>query len=176
MSERSQNWRSAALAGLAFGPLFALAFGFFEGWLPPRSGADVVTLITTALVTGAAFAIAIGLFGGSKMVAHQTAIELPAGEVVQLESPANHFLHVEARGGRLYLTNRHLIFQPHKFNLQAAAISIPREDIAGVAKVMTLGVIPNGLRVMRRDGTAERFVLSNRNAWVRAISPGGTAS
>ena len=41
---------------------------------------------------------------------------------------------------------------------------------------MTLGVIPNGLKVMRRDGTAERFVLSNRSAWVRAIMPGGTPS
>jgi len=104
-------------------------------------------------------------------VAEQTAINLPQGETLEQQGWANHFRNYEGRGGRLYLTNRSLVFQPHRFNVQNAGVAIPRSEIAGAAKSMTLGVIPNGLTVTRRDGTTERFVVSDRNEWVRRLTP-----
>src|SRR5262249_17969164 len=119
-----------------------------------------------------ALAIALGLFAGSRMVAVQTAIDLPPGEVIEHAGPANHILHFEARGGRLYLTNRHMIFQPHRFNLQQPAVRIPPSEIAGAWSCMSLGVVPNGLLVSLKDGPSHRFVVSDRAEWVRMVGGG----
>lgn len=173
MAERADSWKMAALGGAVFGALFGGAFGLAQGWLPPRDGSALLALVAVALVAGTAFGVAIGLFAGSKAVARQTSIDLPPGEIVEHSGPANHFRNFESRGGRLYLTNRNLIFKPHKFNLQGASISIPRSEIAGVSKCSTLGVIPNGLLVSQRGGDAQRFVVSDRSAWLRAISGSG---
>jgi hypothetical protein len=170
MAEQATIWKMAALSGVAFGVLFAAGFGLLEGWLSPRGGFHVLAICAAALVAGTAFGAAMGLFAGSKVVARQTSIDLPQGEVVEHGGPANHFHNFEACGGRLYLTNRNLIFKPHQFNVQDASISIPRYEIASVSKCSTLGVIPNGLLVSKRSGDVERFVVSNRSAWLRLIS------
>lgn len=173
MQQPPQVWKHAIYSGIAFGVLFALVFGFVQGWLPPRSSTDVWVTVLTAVITGALFGTAMGMFAGSKTVAQQTAIDLPEGEIVEYEGGANHFLNAEARGGRLYLTNWRLIFQPHRINLQGASVSIPRSDVAGISKFLTLGLIPNGMQVARRGGTPERFVVMNRAEWMRRIGEFG---
>ncbi|MGD0641824.1 MAG: GRAM domain-containing protein [Roseiarcus sp.] len=112
----------------------------------------------------------MGLLARSKVVAEQISIDLPPGEAVEHSGPANHFHNFESLGGRLYLTNRNLIFKPHKFDLQDASISNPRCEIATVSKCRTLGLMPNGLLVSQRSGDVLRFVVTDRSAWLRAIS------
>lgn len=91
MAEQATVWKMAALSGVAFGVLFAAGFGLLEGWLPPRDGFHVLAICAAALVAGTAFGAAMGLFAGSKVVARQTSIDLPQGEVVEHGGPANHF-------------------------------------------------------------------------------------
>jgi hypothetical protein len=162
-------WKRALLSGTAFGLLFGAAFSFMQGWLPPHAGGDILAFLIIALLSGALFGGFIGLFAGSRTVARQTAIDLPPGEIVEYAGPANHFRNGEARGGKLYLTNRRLIFQPHHFNLQNAPVGIARSEIAGAAKSKTLGIIPNGLLVRQSNGETQRFVVSDRSAWLRRI-------
>jgi GRAM domain len=164
------------LAGALFGVLFAPTFWFMMSWLPASIGINIAAIAFTAILSGGLFALLLALFMGSKRVAQQTAIELPEGETLEQQGWANHFRNFEGRGGRLYLTNRSLVFQPHHFNVQNAGVVIPRSEIAGAAKSMTLGVIPNGLTVTRRDCTAERFVVSERDEWVRRLTPERGAS
>jgi GRAM domain len=156
-----------ALAGVAFAVLFAPMLWGITMWLTPSSPMGYPMVAVVALLSGTLFAVLIGLFANSKMVAEQTSIELPVGESLMQQGLATHFRGIEGRGGRLYLTDRNLIFQPHKFNIQSGRVVIPRADIAKVSTAMTLGVIPNGIRVTRRDGTTERFVVSDRKEWVR---------
>jgi hypothetical protein len=92
-----------------------------------------------------------------------------AGETFEYSSPANHFLNLEGRGGRLALTKTHLMFMPHVTNLQKRGLRIPRAEIAGVAAVKTLGLVPNGLAVTLKSGKIERFVVDDRDAWVAKI-------
>ncbi len=92
------------------------------------------------------------------------------GEIDVLEGLANHFKGIEAVGGRLRLTDRRLVFESHSLNFQNHADSWALADIAGVRPVRTLGIVPNGIAVRLVDGTDERFVVSNRTAWIRAIA------
>ncbi len=163
--------RTIAFASVFFGVLFAPTFWYMTTWLSGGVGLNITVVVLTALLSGSLFGLLLALFMGSKRVAEQTAITLPEGETLEQQGWANHFRNYEGRGGRLYLTNRSLVFQPHRFNVQNAGVVIPRSEIAGAAKSMTLGVIPNGLTVTRRDGTMERFVVSERDEWVRRLTP-----
>ena len=178
MSERAETWKRAAYAGVAGGILFAAIAGSLTAVIQHVAHRpDVLPfggLIATSAASGAIFGVLIGLFFGlfmnSRMVARQTSIELPAGEVVEYQGGANHFLNYEARGGRLYLTNHNLIFKPHSLNLQNAPVVIARSDITGTEKCMTLGVVPNGLLVEQRGGTKSRFVVPHRGEWMRRLA------
>ena len=54
------------------------------------------------------------------------------GETLLEESRANHFLGDEGRGGRLYLTDRRLLFLPHRFNVQLDSVEIALEAVRAV--------------------------------------------
>jgi hypothetical protein len=163
-------WKTAALGGASFGLLFAGGFSYLERWLQPHGGATLLALVVVALVSGMAFGVLIAAFAGSAAVARQTSIALPAGETVEHSGPANRVCRFEACGGELYLTNRNLIFRPHRFNLQNGGVSIPRSEIEGVSKRLSLGVIPNGLLVRQRNGGVERFAVRGRREWLGAIA------
>jgi hypothetical protein len=91
---------------------------------------------------------------------------------VPRQGPANHRRGAEARGGWLVLTERALVFRSHGFNVQNAPLRVPLAEVRGVRGKRTLGLIPNLLLVERQDGTAEAFVVSERDAWLRAIEAG----
>ena len=82
---------------------------------------------------------------------------------------ANHFLNLEARGGRLALTSSYLIFKPHNFNLQQCELRIPLTDIANVEASRTWGIIPNGLVIHLNCGAREKFVVNNSSAWAKLL-------
>jgi hypothetical protein len=170
MEDRVARGNIALISGAIFGVLFAGAFALAIGWLPQHNVADIVIALAAALLAGAAFGLRFSRRASSQTAALQTEVEPPAGEVVEHSAPANHFQNFEGRGGSLFLTRRNLIFKPHRMNLQSNVVTIPREEISGVATIRTLGVVPNGLRVALRDGTVHRFVVRDREGWVRRLT------
>lgn len=94
---------------------------------------------------------------------------LQAGEQVVKKGPANLFRGIESVGGRLFLTNKRLVFQSHKVNVQAGEESWPLETIANVKTAWTMLIVPNGLLVWLADGTRRRFVVWGRRDWAREI-------
>jgi hypothetical protein len=174
-------WRNTALlSGAAFGVLFAGLFGLAMGWLPPHNVADIVMTVVTALLAGPAFGFQFSRrlrsHFRSQLPTLQAQIEPPVGEVVEHSAPANHFQKFEGRGGRLFLTPRNLIFKPHRMNIQSNLVTIPRHDIAGAVATRTYGLIPNGLKVALRDGTVHRFVVTDREGWVRVLTGADVAA
>ena len=54
---------------------------------------------------------------------------LEPGEVVVRTLMANHFLRGESRGGTLQITNRRLVFRPHRFNVQLTPWTLPLSEV-----------------------------------------------
>jgi hypothetical protein len=81
---------------------------------------------------------------------------------------------IETVGGQLFLTTRRLIFEAHRFNVQTGRTVIPLRDVEGAWKCWTklfglLPVLPNSLAVATARGTVYRFIMFERDAWIRLI-------
>src|SRR5205807_3010105 len=85
------------------------------------------------------------------------------------EAPANLMRGVEAVGGRLMISNRRLLFQPHSINIQRRQTEILLRDVTQVGPRRTLGLVPNGMFVRTRDRGEYKFVVSHRKNLIRII-------
>lgn len=84
--------------------------------------------------------------------------EFEEGEKVHWEARANRFQQkIRSIGGRIYLTDRRLVFAPNKFegNVGGHAWSAPLADLD---RAFVSGLLRN-VRVVMRDGEMERFVI-----------------
>lgn len=153
--------RNAALAGAGFGVAAAVvALVIFD---------DYATAAVIGVVSGGAFGLFLGAFTRNQAAKFSAQDPTSSGEQLLKHGPANHFRRGEAVGGYLYLTDSRLFFKSHRYNIQDHEQSIPLASIHDVSTCMTGLVIPNGLRIVTENGT-ERFVVQNRNGWVKAIS------
>jgi hypothetical protein len=70
-----------------------------------------------------------------------------------------------ADGGRLFLTNKHLTFRPHRINFNTEVVSWRLQDIVRAAP----GSTPFEMKVTFMDGTEEIFVVYRRRQWMSLI-------
>ena len=125
---------------------------------------------------GLPFGIAMGLFGAYQRKRFLAMDLVPADETLIHQGGANHFVGIEGVGGWLYLTDKALRFKSHEVNIQRHELTIPVCDIVEAVPCRTAGIFPNGLRVTTRDGRCERFVVSGRRQWSRAMAGSRTVS
>ncbi len=170
MNERAHAWRNALYAGGLFGLAYGLISSYLGGWLPPHSAGAAVAIAAQIIVSGALFGLLMGLFTTSRILPKTEDIALAPGDDIEYSGLANHFLNLEGRGGRLALTKTQLVFKPHVVNMQRRELRIPRSDISGAAPTRTLGVLANGLLVRLKSGKVERFIVNDRNEWVKRLS------
>jgi hypothetical protein len=93
----------------------------------------------------------------------------PAGEVVLVEAGANHWRGIDSVGGKLKITTRRILFEPHGFNLQTAPLYLALADVAAAGRRNTLGIIPNGMYVRLKSGEEHRFVVWGRDRLIALI-------
>ena len=125
--------------------------------------------LLSGVVAGVLFGLVIGIFLRSKLLKNSTKVDIDPGENVLLESPANHFKGIEAVGGKLYLTNKRIIFKSHKLNIQVHQLSIKLEDIKKFERYKTLGLVNNGLSLTTVNETTEKFVVNEIEEWTRQL-------
>ncbi len=77
---------------------------------------------------------------------------------------------MEGVGGRLYLTNKRLVFKSHKLNIQNHQLSINLIDVIGFNKYKTLGIINNGLSIQTAQNTTEKFVVEQADEWINKLT------
>lgn len=76
----------------------------------------------------------------------------------------------ESYNGALYLTTERLVFVGYVMDIRNKYIEeIPFQNIAGLEAAKSLLIIANAITVMRRDGRKLRFVIRERNAWIKDI-------
>lgn len=89
-------------------------------------------------------------------------MELLQNEQLNFDVLANLFRGMEGVGGKLKITDRRLVFESHAFNIQTGITEIYFSQIAEVKKRNTMGIVPNGMSVITKDGVEFKFVLWNR--------------
>lgn len=83
------------------------------------------------------------------------------GEQIRWEARANRFQNkIRAIGGRIYLTDRRLVFAPHKFDARIGG-RIWSAQLADLDRAFAHGRIKS-VRVVMRDGEEQRFVIGRR--------------
>ncbi|WP_082886519.1 hypothetical protein [Flavisolibacter tropicus] len=121
-------------------------------------------------VSGLLFGWIMGLFVRSKHVTQATRIDTAVDETILFETGANHFKGAEGVGGKLYLTNKRLVFKSHKYNIQNHELSMRLSDIDKADRYKTLGIVNNGLAVTTAGGTIEKFVVQQPDQWLSQLT------
>jgi hypothetical protein len=99
-------------------------------------------------------------------------IELEPGEKIMAEVLANLFRGWEAVGGKLYITDRRIRFESHRWNARSGPTEIPLREVRAVAPIDNLGYIPNGMLVETEGGMSFRFVVWRRQRLMELIQTG----
>ncbi|MBC6112421.1 hypothetical protein ACFOG5_10045 [Pedobacter fastidiosus] len=155
-TEKKAIFRNSVLAAL----FFAVFFGIFEALI-----FGIGYAIITAPIAGLLFGLAMYFFVNSKKINEQTNLSEAEQESIIYSGAANHFKNTEAVGGKLYLLTDRIEFKSHQYNFQKHSFSIGLHEIQALNFYKTLGLIPNGLEVILKDGEVEKFVVNNRNTW-----------
>lgn len=135
----------------------------------------VVTLALLSPLVGFGFAVLTalpGFFLVRLIGAPKRVFEPEADEALLEDRAANHFLGREGRGGRLYLTDRRLVFLPHRFNVQLEPVELSLSAIREVGwRRVTSGrglTMSTTVEVETEDGT-EVFVVGDAEALAARI-------
>ncbi|WP_411348691.1 GRAM domain-containing protein [Paenibacillus sp. WLX2291] len=94
---------------------------------------------------------------------------LPGEYVIKKNIMANLFKGIEAVGGFMQITNQRIVFKAHALNVQTGPVDIWIEDIVQMGKRNTLGLVPNGMRIIVANGTEYRFVVWKRGELMALI-------
>jgi hypothetical protein len=89
---------------------------------------------------------------------------------ILVTASANLWRGTEAVGGRLTLSRSGLEFRAHAFNRQPEPLEIPIDEIVEVRRTRTMGIIPNGLAVTTKLGLEVRFVVGDRDRFIKEIA------
>ena len=175
LQSRNMDKKTKIKTGLIIGIAMTITFVLQELFTHSNLATTHLTItIVSALIGGACsgllFVWLTGLFVKSKWLGKVTKIDTQADESVLFETGANHFKGVEAVGGKLYLTNKRLVFKSHKFNIQNHQLSIKLSDIDKIERNKTLGLVNNGLSVRTVDSQSEKFVVQQIDEWLNQLT------
>ena len=85
-----------------------------------------------------------------------------SAEKIEFSKSANHFKGIEGVGGKLFITNKKIIFKSHAINIQNHELHIEFFDIQSIQFYNSLGILPNGLMIITKSGKKEKFVVWKR--------------
>lgn len=171
------NKKTRLKAGFFFGISMAFLF-IIQNFLfnNPQSTNEILKTVIIGIISGGISGLLfwwlIGLFANSKMVKESTKIETKPGETIIFETPANHFKGMEGVGGRLYLTNKRLVFKSHKWNIQNHLFEIDITDIKEIGRYKPLGIVNTGLTVTTEGNNVEKFVVDEVQTWIEKLGRG----
>lgn len=155
--------KNTLVTGIPFGIIFGILYGLLLG--------SMTYGIAVGSTSGMLFGVAMSILSLKLTNKFQKLSDTSQsnGQAILMEGGANHFKGVEAVGGWLQLTSDEIIFKSHGMNVQKHETVIPLKHIQKIEKVNTLGLIPNGLKIVTHDQKSERFVVNNRKQWVEKL-------
>ena len=168
---KKMNWKQiipfAIFSGLLYGVLqFVLGRYIFNINYSTQS------VIFQGLFFGLLFGIGFPFFMkkyGHKLGDNITP-DLLEDEVIELETVANLFRGLEGVGGKLFITNKNVLFKSHKFNIQKGQTTILFSAIKRLETRKTMKVVDSGLRITTLAGTHFDFVVNNREDLITILN------
>jgi hypothetical protein len=157
----SSRLRQALIVGLPFGLMMAVFFSLRGG---------LIVGVVSGIASGILFGAMITIFAEAQRKKLELADKLFEGHPILHQGPANHWLGAESRGGWLVLTSQQLRFRSHGKNIQNSELHLTIEALKSVRTKRTLGIIPNGLLVEKKDGGSESFVVSDNSIWEARVA------
>lgn len=168
-------WKFKVALAILSGLLFAGTLGLMDYWIDGN-----LKSLNSYLFKGMFFGIIVGVgfpyiienFGTkfTSKLGKNIKPELAQNEYIEIEGPGNLFRGIEGVGGKLFLTNRKVIFKSHKINIQNGQTEIAYENITELIKRKTAKLIDNGIRIKTNDGKEFNFVVNEREKWMEKLN------
>ena len=165
-------------SGLVFG--FAMTLFFLSrtaiAWI---AGEDLSTndilksffaSLLAGLVSGFLFGWLSNKFVAGGIITKSSKFEYHKNETIILQTPANHFVGVDAVIGNLFLTDKRLIFKSHNLNNQNHEWITDLADISHVETFKTLGLFNSGLKMVTNKKVVGKFVVHKQKQWIQSIA------
>lgn len=166
-----QNWKYIAVLALFSGVIFIAILYLLDSLSGVKSKPWYVLI-----VEGIIFAVIYGLLFylmTEKLIPALTKSIKPKlidHEKKGSDSPASLLRGFEKVGGKLFLTNKRLIFKPHKLNIHRKQINFELEQISEVVKRKISNAPDNGIRITTADGKSHDFVVQDRDLWLEKLN------
>ncbi|MDX6745739.1 GRAM domain-containing protein [Polaribacter sp. PL03] len=138
----NQNLKEIIIQAIIFGVLMTLFFIFLFPWVMRKIVGESLDNIAPALLEG---------------------------ETLKEEIFANLFRGIEAVGGKLFFTNKRLIFKSHSLNIQKGQTDISFIEIINVEKRKTMKIVDNGMKITTKDGKEYCFIIEDRDLQIEKI-------
>jgi hypothetical protein len=169
------NWKFkiiyAISTGLLFVGIMCLMDYLFNGNLKSLNN-YLFQGIFFAVFFGIGFPLILKKFGNkfTSKLGKNIKPELAQNEEIEIEGPANLFRGIEGVGGKLFLTNKKVVFKSHKINIQKGQTDIFYENIKEIIKRKTAKIIDNGIRIKTNDGNEFDFIVNEREKWIEKLN------
>lgn len=165
------NWKYRVLFAICTGLLYGFTLWLFD-YFSDENIYSTNNIIFQALFFGLFFGIGFPYINQkladkfSNKMGHTIKPDLSPDETVEVEGPANLFRGMEGVGGKIFLTNKKLIFKSHKINIQTGQTDVAYADIDQIINRKTAKLINNGIRIVTKDGKQFDFVVNERAVWL----------
>ncbi|OCK42497.1 hypothetical protein BA195_09985 [Tenacibaculum soleae] len=136
--------------------------------------------ITSLIIQGLFFGVIFGIgypYSNKKLadtfytkISKNLNPKLDKNEQIEVHGPGNLFKGVEAIGGKIFLTNKRVIFKSHKINIQKISIDINYFNIKQINRTKTVKFIDNGIKITTKNHKEYNFVFNERDLWFSKIN------
>lgn len=169
------NWKFRLIFDLGTASLYVLLLWTFD-YFSEGNLYSLKSLIFQGVFFGIFFGIGFpyineklaGKF--SNKIGQNIKPKLENNELIKIEGPANLFRGIIGIGGKMFLTDKKIIFKSHKFNIQKGQTDIIYKNVKLVAKRKTAKLIDNRIRIITNNNKEFDFVVNERDLWFDKIN------
>lgn len=169
------SWKQRIVFALSSGVVYSVVLYLFDRMFDDNLyslGGLIFQGVFFGLFFGLGFPYLMGKYGTGMINKLGNTInpELFEDELIECDFGANLFRGIEGVGGKVFLTNKKLIFKAHKFNIQNGQSDFAYEEIVSLTKRKTGGIVDNGVRLQTKDGKNHDFVLNEREIFLEKLN------
>ena len=165
-----QNWKYISILALFAGVVFVIILYLLDK-LTGFKTEPLYRLITEGIIFAVVYGLLFYLLTDKliPILAKSVKPGLLEDEKIKIESPASFLKGFEKVGGKLFLTNKRLIFKAHILNIHRKQINFEFGQISEVEKRKISNAPDNGIRVTMASGENFDFVVQDRDKWLEKL-------